>query len=82
MDPKITATHYLPDKNGNIQMYYRVTKGAYNTGEKYIGLEYYSSFGIWQGSQERNPEEFVKNSLICIKPGMAYNNDTKMLETL
>lgn len=73
MDPKITATHYLPDKNGNIQMYYRVTKGFYNTGETYRGLEYYSSFGVWQGSNERSHEEFIKNRLAKIEGKDPFN---------
>jgi hypothetical protein len=77
------ATHYLLNKEGEVALYYRITKGKYNTGEEYRGLAYHSpDFNNWSGTNERNPEEFVKNSLICIKPGMAYNNDTKMLETL
>ena len=27
-------------------------------------------------------EEFIKNRLICIKPEIAYNNDTKRLEKI
>jgi hypothetical protein len=78
------ATHYLPNLEGRVQMYYRINKGKYNTGEEYKnGLSYYSpDFETWRGSNEKNPMEFVKNRLVCIKPGMAYNNDTRIIEPI
>jgi hypothetical protein len=61
-----TATHYLPSSDGGISLYYRRTEGFWNTGEKYSGLEYYSSFGSWQGTNVRDIEEFISESLVEI----------------
>ncbi len=56
-------------------MYYRVTEGTFNTKEKYIGLEYYSSFGSWQGSSERNQKKFIQERLIEIPDTKPFDKD-------
>lgn len=85
MSPLETATHYLPNKQGRVQLYYRATKGEYNTGEEYSGLEYFSpDFQTWRGTNERNPEIFAKERLIKIgnRTRAFYNHHTKKLEFL
>ena len=62
-----TATHFLPMKDGKTpQMYYRVTEGKYNTGEKFKGLQYFSSFGSWQGTNESDVEKYINEKLVEI----------------
>ena len=60
-----SATHYLPNKDGSIALFYKwvYTKCNDNTIAK--GLSYLSTCGGgWMGSMERNPENFMKERLL------------------
>lgn len=63
------AQFYLPNPDGSVGLYYRWTKVQRNDGTYHTGLSYIGYAGGWQGSMERNQEEFVKTRLIAIDQG-------------
>lgn len=66
-----TAQLYLPTQDGETpQMFYRWNDVQYNDGTKGKSLEYFSSFDIWQGTNENNVSDFSKKLLpVCLLGG-------------
>ncbi len=62
---------YLPTKSGQPALYYRWHTHILNTGVATTALEYFSGCGSgsWQGSLEKHPKVFAKDSLVQI-PGV------------
>lgn len=57
MNSPKTATHYLPNPDGSVAMWYRVGTLTYHPkhgGETVPTLEYLSFCNIWQGSGDRD----------------------------
>lgn len=61
-----TAQYFLENPDGSIALFYRIDIGTFNDGSSYEHLQYLSSFGVWMGTMERDPEKFIKDKLIKI----------------
>ena len=58
------ATHYLPNPDGSIGLFYKWSYAKMNDGTIGKGLAYLSTCGGgWMGSSERNPEKFFSEKL-------------------
>lgn len=55
-----TAQFYLPNPDGSIALYYRITQVKFNDGTVGEGLQYLSSFGVWQGSFDNDRAGLMK----------------------
>ncbi len=56
----------LLNPDGSIGLFYKLTDGNYNDGSPYISLAYRGHCNTWQGTNERNIGEYIKNRLVRI----------------